>query len=1186
MLKRLFCTMLTLAMVIPGGAAVSAESNDGTAKNEQAQTEEFKGFDLTFDDNAENFGFTDITVKSSVSSVQGKNGNGLSLMGVSHYLNMPGGYTDGGVYRYSFDFKKYENENLGAIVRFVGYDHGNSATGFDANKVFESIYLDTAFRYYNNLNGIKESNWRTWKMSDNIAEIKQGVWNHIDIYLDMYARYVYYYYNNEFLGKDKICPDLKQIWGVDFSVEKGRCVIDNYKLERLDFAKQKELSESGVNIPQELIAPLDVSFAETNFGYNFYGTQAELLMNLKNDSGAAGEFNMTYEVVDDKGFVIETKTEKLSFKADEKKEHKVKVNPNKYGLFTLRVKAESDKAKYSTNKKQRFALIKSPQEGLINKKMGVHTLFGNDPSHLPYQSGIMSIFEKAGFSNVRSSISRHGITNWEGWTGGKIDYGYYQPELDYKKTSKLDNMILLSGSCVGFGHMPVTDAELNDWYNFCYQVALDTKDYTSSYEIWNEPNATYFNRNATPEQYGHLVKVARDAIKKANPNAKIIGISLSGTGVGYTEAVLKTAAEYMDGVAIHPYMWMQGPEGGNMVVKAQKIREVMNKYGMQDKPLWFTEIGWYSAVGTDNQTAYTVEMFLLNEIYKMADLIHVFRYTDDDNLPREGFGLVNSLIDNDPFLARPVLAALSAYNDLMIDCEYTETIDYDESQKLYKFKLRDGRTALVMWNKDENREISLRIDAESVDVYDIYGNVSSISGIDNKYQFSCTNMPMYVVGNFDKIEKCDELFNIDKELLKIVNHDKTDIKLSNMTGKELTVKIDTTSQISAENEMKLGNEQKAVILKADDISKNRPKAAVETKTGEVHTSAIEDIYDDFGNGAEIAFYDGDNLLYKKRLEVECVDAIDVTHYSEHFAGERWQYVAEVTNNTYDTPLDGTIKINASKSFSSLIPMWRLGTIKPGETKKTTFPIPDLLDYSDLTFDAELVMSNGYSVDLSRELSFRAMPKARTAPKIDGVISDGEWNTAYVIGMNDKNGNYIPLGDENFGGNSDASAKIYMEFDDNNFYFGAEVTDDVQSDDPDRGLWAGDSFQIATALQKTTAAPYTELTIGLQNGKAEISRSSGLVAQMIAVDIPHELEIVRDESRKVTTYELSIPLTEMYPANFKIKNYPSLLLSVLLNDKDKEDYPDGGEGRDGMFEYGSGIGNSKNPAQFLDFNLVR
>ena len=42
-------------------------------------------------------------------------------------------------------------------------------------EISESIYLDTAFRYYNNLNGIKQSDWRTWKMSDNIAEIEQGV---------------------------------------------------------------------------------------------------------------------------------------------------------------------------------------------------------------------------------------------------------------------------------------------------------------------------------------------------------------------------------------------------------------------------------------------------------------------------------------------------------------------------------------------------------------------------------------------------------------------------------------------------------------------------------------------------------------------------------------------------------------------------------------------------------------------------------------------------------------------------------------------------------------------------------------------------------------------------------------------------------------------------------------------------
>ena len=68
-------------------------------------------------------------MKSLAKSDKGKDGNGLSLMGVSHYLYMPGGFASDGVYRYSFDFKKYENEELGAIVRFVGYDRGSFGNG-------------------------------------------------------------------------------------------------------------------------------------------------------------------------------------------------------------------------------------------------------------------------------------------------------------------------------------------------------------------------------------------------------------------------------------------------------------------------------------------------------------------------------------------------------------------------------------------------------------------------------------------------------------------------------------------------------------------------------------------------------------------------------------------------------------------------------------------------------------------------------------------------------------------------------------------------------------------------------------------------------------------------------------------------------------------------------------------------
>ena len=57
------------------------------------------------------------------------------------------------------------------------------------------------------------------------------------------------------------------------------------------------------------------------------------------------------------------------------------------------------------------------------------------------------------------------------------------------------------------------------WKNYVYAVVEHFKGRITYYEIWNEPNASSFNKNATPEQYGNIVKVARDAVKKANPNA-------------------------------------------------------------------------------------------------------------------------------------------------------------------------------------------------------------------------------------------------------------------------------------------------------------------------------------------------------------------------------------------------------------------------------------------------------------------------------------------------------------------------------------------------------------------------------------------------------------------------------------------------------------------------------------------
>ena len=1182
--KPLIAALISVTMLLQCFGAVTIFAAEQDADNtvqdaEPVQGEEsFEGFDITFDEEAENYGFTAITSKGTAKLEDGKDGKGLSL-GASRYLNMLDAPIKSGVYRYSFDFKR-SGETLGSILRIVGYNHTGGASGYDDSNMFESFYMGDEISYYISLNGVKTQSWKTWKTETKKTPVPVGEWNHLDIIFDMDERDVYYIVNNKVEQREPIPYTLPEIWGLDFSVESGHLSVDNYRFEKLDMEVQSSMLEVGTELPPGYITPLYISFNEATFAYNYYSDTAEISMNLKNMTGADREFTLNYQVVDENGFVRQEKSEKLKI-GTEVLQHKFTASPGRYGLYTLRVNASADGVELQTNKKRKFALIKTPPEGVINKKTNIHTLFGNDPMHVPYRADIMDSYLKAGFYGTR-----WGPNGWLYINNGMKFNDADIEALDYARSVRFSDMITLSGSRTNFNHVPVTEQELAEWYQYCYDTALATKDFASAYEIWNEPNASGFNVNATPEQYGRCVQVAYEAVKKAYPEAKVAAISLSGTGANYVERVLKVAADYMDAVAIHPYMWMQGPESGGMVPQCLKIREVMNKYGMEDKELWFTEIGWYAHVGMDNMAAYTVEMFVLNEVYNMADRIYVFRYIDGSTLPRETFGLLNSLIDYEPFMARPAFLAMSAYNDLMTDCQYIDMTEYDVGQNIYRFRLRDGRDALVFWNKDENREISLSLGCDSVEVYDLYGNASTVYGVDQKYQFSCTSMPMYVVGSFDKPEKCAQIFDIDKQELRIANNDKTDISISNYTNKELSVKLNTTDDISTEGEIKIGSEQKRLMVDAGDISDNTAASKV-GGNGIIVSETLTEVYTDTENGVELKIYDGDKLLYEKRLKVECVLPIDVTHYSAHFAGERWQYVTEVTNNMYDTPLSGVIEISGPKAFAERIPTWKLGTVQPGETKKLTTPVPDFVTNDDLNFVAKLVMSNGYTLDLSRELSFRSITKMRSKPTVDGVISDGEWNRSYAIEMNDKSGNYIPLCDKEFGGNSDASAKVYIQFDDENLYFAAEVTDEKQSDHPERGLWAGDSFQIATALEKSSAASYTELTIGLQDGQPKLSRSSSLVGQMIAVDIPHQLEIKRDEGKKLTTYELSIPLTEVYPANFKISNYPSLLLSVLLNDKDKEEgeYP-GSEGRDGMFEYGSGIGTGKNPSQFLDFNLVR
>jgi hypothetical protein len=119
-----------------------------------------------------------------------------------------------------------------------------------------------------------------------------------------------------------------------------------------------------------------------------------------------------------------------------------------------------------------------------------------------------------------------------------------------------------------------------------------------SWQIWNEPNLKkYFAPSPSVEQYARLLQISHDAIKKVDPQARIVLAGMPNYGginawdfldSLYSGPVTKRD---FDAVALHPY----ARNLDQLRLGIEKVREVMRKHGDRGTPLWITELGWGSA---------------------------------------------------------------------------------------------------------------------------------------------------------------------------------------------------------------------------------------------------------------------------------------------------------------------------------------------------------------------------------------------------------------------------------------------------------------------------------------------------------------------------------------------------------------------------------------------------------------
>lgn len=78
----------------------------------------------------------------------------------------------------------------------------------------------------------------------------------------------------------------------------------------------------------------------------------------------------------------------------------------------------------------------------------------------------------------------------------------------------------------------------------------------------------------------------------------------------------------------------------------------------------------------------------------------------------------------------------------------------------------------------------------------------------------------------------------------------------------------------------------------------------------------------------------------------------------------------------------------------------------------------------------------------------------------------------------------------------------------------------------------------------------------------------------------EMVVVRNEDKKLTTYEICIPWQHLYPStDYNPRGNEARVFSILINDND-------GTGRHGYLEYATGISKSgKRPTNFRPIYML-
>jgi lysophospholipase L1-like esterase len=310
-------------------------------------------------------------------------------------------------------------------------------------------------------------------------------------------------------------------------------------------------------------------------------------------------------------------------------------------------------------------------------------------------------------------------------------------------------------------------------------------------EIWNEPNFFYLDlpgfiapkdvaqmnewNDKRQKLYGKLLVAAYQTIKAKWPDVGVIGFGAGGAAHADTGFIAKVhefdpdVAHSYDILSTHPYDNSAPPEltriesfgTWSMADSAQEIRDIMQKYGTSDKPIWYSELNWEISsqeggfYGTDQPSMHSSSFAHNTQVLQAAYLVRGYAWTVRIGVKRLTY---MSLTDTDHcdsgFMNRDGTWRVSAHAiktmiDLMPRPELRGAVsDDDDSKCIYTFNPDYSNPAshdvIMAWSTTGPKTVEIPWPDAQVDLVDMIGNRQTFPVKDGMVKLRIGPCPIYL----------------------------------------------------------------------------------------------------------------------------------------------------------------------------------------------------------------------------------------------------------------------------------------------------------------------------------------------------------------------------------------------------------------------------------------------------------